>query len=519
MAAFTAEADLGAPARPDGRDRPNCRDCPDRHGRAASGRSAGTGSWPVGIVLGAFAIARVGYWAAGLRFDVGFAGSAMQIADLDLLERTPVATSWYLHVQPPLFNLFVGLGARLFGPWAGLGFQAAYLGATVAMLVAFVRLCLDLGVGRRISTVLGVLLAISPTVAQYEHLLFYTHLEAVLLVLAARSLQRWSVHRARWGLVGFSAALSALALGRSLYHPLWFLALFGLLFVVAVRSEARRALAVAIAVPLLCGLAVGTKNAAVFGWWTTSSLEGINLHRITEPYLTDRERQQLEADGAITWVSTDAFSCQAAPGRFAPSGPSSPVGVLDRRVRRADPSVANLNDRDRLACLHQLRTESLRVLVRAPDAYGRGVARAVPLAFTSAVPDPRVRAGNQAALDRPGRVEALLLGAVRRGPGPLEGSYGTFDPGIVAWLLVVAAVAVPISLVRQLRQRRRTGDPCRDAPVLAFILFVVLTGVVLTQLTEVGENNRLLFVTWPLLLAGSGLLLTRCVAHVTRATR
>ena len=470
-------------------------------------------SGPVGLVLGALAVSRVIYWQRGLRFDVGFVGSAMQVADWDLLRREPLSTAWYLHLQPPLFNLFVGAGANVFGSWAGLGFQAVYLLATVAMLVAFVHLCLDLGIGARMTTVLGIVLAVSPTIAQYESLLFYAHLEVVLLVLAARSLQRWCLNRSGGSLAAFTTALCCLALGRSLYHPVWFLGLGVLLVLAARRTLTRRALVGAVALPLLCGVAIGAKNAAVFGWWTTSSLEGINLHRVSEPYLTDAERARLIEDGTITEVSEDAFSCGRPADRRSSSGPDRAIPVLDREWRKADRRVANLNNRHQLQCLEALRNESIRVVVRAPDAYLRAVGRAATVASYNAVPDVRTRVGNQRALRGPGRIEATLLGSIAPAPGPFDRSYGIVQPQRMQWVLVLAALVVPLYLASLLFARLRARAAAPDTPVLAFMLYVALTGVVLSQLTEVGENNRLILVSWPMLLAGAGLLVTNVGRH------
>lgn len=469
---------------------------------------------PLRLVLCVYAASRVLYWTLGLRFDARFVDSAMQVADYDLLERAPFSTAWYLHVQPPLFNLFVGLGANLFGPWDALGFQAVYVAATVAMLVAFVRFCRDLGAGSTATAVTGCFLAASPTVAQYESLLFYTHLETVLVVVAARALQVWCLTRSGAALAGFSAAMCALALGRSLYRPLWFLALGVVLIVCCRGAPLRRGLAVAVAVPLVCGLAVGAKNAAVFGWWTTSSLEGISLHRLTEPYLTVEQRQALIADGTITDVSTDPFSCRDAHNQFTPAGPARPVAVLDRTHRRQDASLTNLNHRSALRCLQALRTESLRVLAAHPDAYLRAVGRAVPTAFYSAVPDVRTRPGSQQALEVPGRAESLLLGSARQPPSPLDSSFGSVLPMQTQWVLLLAALVVPSFLLwRTVTGSRRAAGP--DTPVLAFMLYVIFTGVVLTQLTEVGENNRLIVTTWPMLLAGSCLLSTTVKQRVS----
>jgi hypothetical protein len=458
------------------------------------------------IVFGALACSRLLYWSAGLRFDDGFVGSAMQVADYDLLQRAPLSTAWYLHVQPPLFNVFVGTGANLFGSWSAIGFQVIYLCVTVAMLGAFVRFCFDLGVRPWLATGLGAFLAVSPTIAQYESLLFYSHLEIALLVFAARSLQRWCREGSTRHLVGFAAILSALALGRSLYHPIWFLGLALLLTVVAVGRSARRPLLLALSVPLACGLALGAKNAVVFGWWTTGSLEGINLHRITEPYLTDDERADLVDQGLITEISTEQFSCLNAPDQFEAAGPGHRVPVLDRTVREADGRLQNLNNRHYVACLRDLRSESINVLTRHPDAYARGVEKAAAIALYSPVPDVRTRIENQEALRTPGRIEALALGSLRAPPDPFEGSFGDFLPLQTQWLLLLAAVAVPAFLVWILFRRDPRGRV--EAPVHAFMLYVCLTGLVLTQLTEVGENSRLAAISWPMLLAGGGLLAT-----------
>jgi hypothetical protein len=187
------------------------------------------------------------------------------------------------------------------------------------------------------------------------------------------------------------------------------------------------------------------------------------------------------------------------------------VPVLDRRWRSADHQLNNLNHRANVACLRTLREESVQVLLQHPDAYLRGVGHAVPIAFTSTVPDVRVRAGNQDALRIPGRVEALLLGAPGEAPGPLDPDAGTFGPQWTEWVLAGVAVFVPGYLAwTLLSRRRRDGDDGGpgDAPVRGFMLYLTLTGVVLTQLTEVGENNRLMVMAWPMLLAGAGLAAT-----------
>jgi hypothetical protein len=180
------------------------------------------------------------------------------------------------------------------------------------------------------------------------------------------------------------------------------------------------------------------------------------------------------------------------------------VPVLDREHRNADNRLQNLNNRHYVACLRQLRSESINVLLHQPDAYRRGVSKAAAIALYNPVPDVRTRPGNQQALQTPGRIEGLVLGSLRAPPGPFEASFGKFLPMQTQWVLVLASAVVPAFLGYILVRRRRL-EPA-EAPVHAFMLYISLTGIVLTQLTEVGENSRLAAISWPMLLAGAGLL-------------
>lgn len=452
------------------------------------------------VLLGVLAVSRVGYGLAGVRFDVRFADAAMQLLDRDILADNPVTAAWYLHIQPPLFNFAVGVVLRLFGDSAGLAFQVLYLGLTVAFAINLLELLCGFGLARRWATAIVAVVVLSPSIVQFENLLFYTHVEMTLFVVAARALQRWALDRSNTrALAAFSACLTALALGRALYHPVWFVGL-GAALLIASPALRRRALMLAVLVPLLAGLSVGVKNYAMFGWFTTSSIEGSNWHRMTYPLPPERGPEMV-ADGDLSPMALDWRLCPFAIDEYPDEGPSAAHPALDRWQREPVDSIINLNHRSVVPCERQLRADAFTVIREIPGVYLHKVGIAFEMVGYPATPDLRVRSDTQDALAGPARIEAFLLGSLRGKPSDMEESTYHWQPAHVEWVILLAAPATLIGLVLMMFRRR---DP--QAVVAAFMACVLASSTILAQFLEVGENSRFRFTADPVLLAGAVLL-------------
>ena len=85
------------------------------------------------IVLAAFAISRILYWYAGLRFDAGPVDKYWQFIDPVLMKTRLMESLFYLHMQPPGFNLAVGLTVKLFPNLYPAVLQAIYLIIGIAL--------------------------------------------------------------------------------------------------------------------------------------------------------------------------------------------------------------------------------------------------------------------------------------------------------------------------------------------------------------------------------------------------
>ncbi len=67
---------------------------------------------PAVIVVLAFIISRVLYYCLGVRFDTIPLFYAWQFLDVNLLQNRLIESVFYLHSQPPLFNLFLGASSK-----------------------------------------------------------------------------------------------------------------------------------------------------------------------------------------------------------------------------------------------------------------------------------------------------------------------------------------------------------------------------------------------------------------------
>jgi hypothetical protein len=166
----------------------------------------------------------------------------------------------------------------------------------------------EAGLGPKTACVVTIIFMLNPTVILYEHLLYYTYMEGVLILLAAYCLSRW----ARGGCLSWAAsfwlALGCLGGMRSLFHPVFFVCLSAVLCLYYIKIRQRRQALVFCAASLLALAPLGilcAKNDAVYGFWGNSSWDGISLWTKACGYGPD-ELKQLHRSGVISLLALDA---------------------------------------------------------------------------------------------------------------------------------------------------------------------------------------------------------------------
>ncbi|HOV73035.1 MAG TPA: hypothetical protein PK967_03615 [Candidatus Hydrogenedentes bacterium] len=247
----------------------------------------------------------VGYtvflFAMGVRFDVSPLETFAHYADPELLRTRLFETCLHLHIQPPLYNLAIGIVLKLFSGFHAPVFYAIFIATGLALSLMLFALMVRLGVSKKLSFVLTLLFVCSPSFVLYEHLLLYTLHCAALLVAAALLLHVFLSEKRAWAGWGFFAALFLLGGIQPMYHLVYYLAIAaGLL--IHLRPFRRRHLAMAL-LPGLLLFSFYLKNYVLFGQFTTMSSFGKGPWIKTVGNLPWKERVRLAEEGKISAVS------------------------------------------------------------------------------------------------------------------------------------------------------------------------------------------------------------------------
>lgn len=469
--------------------------------RTSPGREA------VAVVVG-YLLSRLMYTVGyGVHFDDAGLGSAFQFLDPTQLRTNLVQSVFYEHIQPPLYNLYLGVGLRFPNPHAFFAVSARVIG--LALHLGLFELTRRLGARPWIAASVATVFAFSPASILYETWLFYSFPVAAMLTLAACVLHRaleTDRPRAWWAAL---LLLAAVVLTRSLFHLVW-LMLAVALAVVASRHR-WRTLAIA-ALPIALAASVYVKNRVVFGRFAASSWMGFSLSRLTTLRAPLDVRRKLIEQGKLSplaltpaWEPLDRY-----PPEYRVVPPGLPrVPVLTEPLRTGGETNYN-----HAAFLHISDTflADARVMMAEDPAMYRDCVRVAWMIYFRPTYDGLF-------LDRRSQLRGIerIYELATFSPA-WRWSWGAPDPSMrdrisLGWI-AIALVVVPISLLLAWRGRRRP-----EGATILFCLGTTAWVAVVGNLFEIGENNRFRFLSEPLAWALCALVLDRCVERLRVAAR
>ncbi len=324
-------------------------------------------------LLAIFALSRTGYYALGVRFDASTITHFFQFIDPELLKHRLLESMYYLHMQPPGYNLYTGTIMKLFPNSYPVAFHAIHLvlGATIVCLTYYLMsVC---GVRSWLGVTLASIFIVSPGVVLFENFMLYEYLLVFLLLSAAALLYRFCRDGTTLTATLFFACLLCLLLLRNHFHLIYIVGAFVLLLYF--MKQHRRTILVTGTVPVCLALTLYVKNWVYFDSFSSSTWMGFNMSTITTHQLTDQEASDLVGRGVISPVSLMPVGTRIEAYRpYIHMPAKTSIPVLDDEITST--GVTNFNHLAFLQIDRYYMQSGLAVLRHFPVAYLRSIEKA-----------------------------------------------------------------------------------------------------------------------------------------------
>jgi hypothetical protein len=459
---------------------------------------------PLAWSLVLHAASRVVFYLVGVRFDDTPLYGFMQFVDAPRLRDDLADSLFYLHMQPPLFNAFLGAVLKLAPSEAERDvFWGCFVAFGVALHVSLYALVRVMGTGRVSAAAGALLFSVSPAAICYESWLFYSYPLAALLCATAALLPRYVARRSILAGLLFFTLIAALALTYALFHLFWCAAVLGLVLAAVPGRDRRRTLSAAL--PLLLVVALYAKNLILFGQFTASSFFGMNLASITVHNTPPAELAALIGRGTLSPLARiPAFSpLESYPPQLL-QPPGLPAPILGIPTKSSE--TPNLNHFSYLNISHRYLVEGIALIRARPGIYLHNVVLAFALHALPATRYPFFVVNREAIAgwDRAWQIfPGGVLAALRPDSAPVNRSDPRSLALHVAWVWMALLAVVLVRSTTEGLRALRDPRPQPRAAMLLFIAFCVGYVTLLSNLIELGENNRFRFVIDPLIWAAA----------------
>ncbi len=317
------------------------------------------------LFLGAvFFVVHCVFYAMGGRFDDD-TFYFWQILDTELLRSRLLESLWYLHMQPPFFNLFLGLVEQWSFGFSHTIYHFLYLLMGILTCIGIYKLQRILQIRRWVAVMVTALCLLSPSWLLYEHWLMYTFPVMAMLTFAPIALHRFLLsHSLREGLV-FFGLLAALIYTRALFHPIWYVAI--VLFLIPNWKGKKTVLITASSIPFIFVLMLFLKNFMIFGTFSNSTWLGPNLYLMTQG-ISPSIREELFQQGDIASLYTvKPFSPLNSYSMINEDSPLSQISALNLETKSDGDS--NFNHYKYVKINEEYLLSAFALIKQSPGTY------------------------------------------------------------------------------------------------------------------------------------------------------
>ncbi len=451
-------------------------------------------SWPALICI-IFIVSRLTAYACGVIFNMGFFTWGAQCLDIPLLQNKLWESIWYMHGQPPLFNLYIAAVINLFPDFlVKYVFQLCFLGFGLLHSLLLYKLLRELYIPMKICVLITLYFMLSPAAVLYENLFYYTQIELLLLTLSAWLLARFLKQQTFINAFLFFLTLAVLILTRSMFHWVWLLGF--VMVLLALLPAHRNILLLAALIPLVLSGGWFYKNYVLYGKFASSSWLGMSLANVVKPQTGIAQKPR--------WKGIETYEDFIIPDTRFP-------GIEVLHTPYQSDSMVNLNYLPYLQVFDQFLEESVKKIKSEPGQYFYNVLKGHYLYFNPAanydgLSDNRPKINIYAALYDLSFLNALY----KRFTGKI-----LYQP---AFYIAIANILILLLSLRLCLLWVFSGN--QEKRFHAFIMLYLLYNIAYIDFTgnffEYSENVRFRFITIPSTLVLSGILLNYYLPHLSK---
>lgn len=427
-----------------------------------------------------------------------------QSVPVALLRTDLMRSIWFLHSQPPLYNLLGGVLAKVFSTHQLQALHAGniLLGSVLSGMLYLI--IVQLIPSRKIALGFAFVLAMNPSLYLYEAYTLYDLLSAFLVVLSVFCLSWHRAAKSTAALYCFLASFNVLILTRSVYQAVLLPIALILAVVLAEPDKRKRVLVIGSAI---CMLSLGWcgKNYAMFGFFGTSSWSGLGLWRIASRGYSASELEGLSDRGLLDRmvVERKPFMKPSAYRRYG-FDKSSNIAVLSRD----DLNNINVPDISR-----EYGKNAVRLILNRPGRYVRSVYLAY-LIFcrpSSRFGHVQIRFNANKIRFHEGFYSDVLQGRSLMSRGKTY--YGSF----LFFLLPCALALYGLQLLLRIRAHRSLGSLIQDDAVMLWCSVLIIYTTLTSCLTVYTEQERYKFLIEQIVWIFIPVVLLRGTAWLNRA--
>jgi hypothetical protein len=446
-----------------------------------------------------FLVVRAIVYALGVRLDTVGILYYSQFLDTPLLHQDLLKSLWFLHAQPPLFNLITGLALKVSVAHCQEVLQVFFVLMGYLSCLALAGSLRGFGLQRGLSMACALVFTSMPGFIAYENLYFYPHLSQTLILLSGYCFMRSKSRSIKW-FCGALWWLVALVFLRSLFHPV-FLGIVIVALFFFIKKPFRKSFLLHMSTPLFLVCVLLLKNYFLFGFIGTSSWGGNSFHRIVTAKTETRVLQEWVDAGELSSISLLWEFSHPQEYLDVLKAEEKPTGVpvldmLDKEA--ATVNSANYNHWVYPQASDAYRKNAWWILTRHPGEYLRALADTSLMFF-----DPVTRNG------------FLLNNREILGPS-LDLEEKTTDT-LLYFLFLMGFLPASIWFCQV---SIRNHKP--ESVFLLFHLGIVLWVMALGIGAEYGENNRFRYQcmgSWWLLIAYASWRISHALREKVRSSR